>query len=273
MSISQQDDRTLGVAAVVTAMTDKEEPFVHDTVKSVLSDEGIVQVVLCIEEKNTWIESALGLLSTDNRLEIIRLPLAPPGAVRNEALKFVHTPWVAYCDGDDVWCKGKTLTQKSYFINSSNCDFVGADHYLTNDSGKIRAFATARYLPMPSSWMVKTEVMLRHPFNESIYEGECGEWWARTHGTVRKVRCPKMLLRYRIRASSLSAATPSMGRKAKIVRLGDIPVAGQMILLASWCIWFFSRQNEYIWYDGWTEPAERSPESKIELDSKISSSK
>ncbi len=261
MNISQKDDEAQGVSAVITAMTNKEEPFVHDTVEAVLADEGIVQVVLCIEEKNTWIESALGMLSTDGRLEIIRLPLAPPGAIRNKALKLVRMPWVAYCDGDDVWCKGKTLIQKACFMNLADCDFVGADHYLTNDSGKIRAFATARYLPMPSSWMVKTEVMRRHPFNESIYEGECGEWWSRTHGIVSKVRCPKMLLRYRIRASSLSASTPSMGRKAKIVRLANIPVIGQMILLASWSFWFFSRQKEYVWYKGWAESTTNCSES------------
>ena len=265
MSISQQDNRTQAVAAVITAMTDKEEPFVHDTVESVLSDEGIVQVVLCIEEKNTWLESALGLLLTDSRLEIVRLPLAPLGAVRNEALKFVYTSLVAYCDGDDVWCKGKTLIQKSYFTSLADCDFVGADHYLTNSSGVIRAFATARYIPMPSSWMVKTEVMRQYPFAELINEDESGEWWCRTHERVRKVRCPKMLLRYRIRAGSLSASTPSMGRKAKIVRLANIPVIGQMILLTSWFMWIFSRQNEYIWHEEWTEPVANSPESTVQI--------
>lgn len=41
------------VAAIVTAMTDAEQPFIIDTLKSVFSDPGIGQVVLCIEESNT----------------------------------------------------------------------------------------------------------------------------------------------------------------------------------------------------------------------------
>jgi hypothetical protein len=246
----QSDSPAAAVAAIVTAMTDGEQPFVHDTVESVLSDPGIGQVVLCIEENNTWIDTVLGHLITDPRLEIIRMPLAPPGAVRNQALKHVQMPWVAYCDGDDVWCQGKTLIQCTY-ANTLGCDFVGADHYLTNDRGNIRAFAIARYLPLPSSWMVRTEIMKQYPFNESLYEGECGEWWIRTARIVDKARCPEMLLRYRIRSSSLSAKTPSMRRKAKIVALANIPGLGAIILFFTWCIWLVTRQNKYVWYEDW----------------------
>lgn len=245
----------LEVAAIVTAMTDAEQPFVYDTVKSVLADLGIAQVILCIEEKNTWINQVLEPIISDPRLEVIRLPLVPLGAVRNRALTYVRMPWVAYCDGDDVWCLGKTLTQLNY-AKKVGCDFVGADHYLINEKGDIRALAPARYIPMPSSWMAKTEIMKQYPFTEvpfSVGHEESGEWWGRTSGIVTKARCPKMLLRYRIRANSLSNKTPSMQRKAKIVSLANIPMLGAIILLVTWLIWLFSRQNQYIWYIGWGE--------------------
>ncbi len=262
MSVKHNSDIQPEVAAIVTAMTDKEQPFVHDTIESVLSDPGIAQVVLCIEQKNTWIETTLGDLLTDPRLEIARMPLAPPGAVRNQAIKRVQMPWVAYCDGDDVWCQGKTLIQHTYAM-TLECDLVGADHYLTNEDGKICAFALARYLPMPSAWMVRTETMRQHPFNESLYEGECGEWWVRTTGIVRKVRCPEMLLRYRIRASSLSAKTPSMRRKAKVVALANIPILGAIILFFTKCIWLFTRQKTYIWNKGWGQQPSNNADQEI----------
>lgn len=249
---TQQD-----VAAIVTAMTDREQPFLRATMEAVLSDSGIGQVILCVEEKNTWVDISLDSLITDSRLQVIRLPLAPPGAVRNQALNYVQLPWVAYCDGDDIWRQGKTAIQRSY-ASETGCDFVGADHFLTNEEGKIRAFAMARYLPLPSSWMVRTDVMRQYPFSESLYEAECGEWWVRTHGIVRKTRCPNILLRYRIRSGSLSAKTPSMRKKAQIVRMGNLPLGGALIYFLTWLMWLVTRQKSYVWFQGWGQQSDSS---------------
>lgn len=251
-----QDEGQLEVAAIVTAMTDSEQPFVRDTMESVLSDPGIAQVVLCVEDKNSWIHTVLGPLISDPRLEMIQIPLAPLGSVRNQALRYVKMPWVAYCDGDDVWCQGKTMIQLNH-AKTIGCDFVGSDHYLTNEKGEIRAISLARYLPMPSSWMARTEIMKQYPFNESPFslsQDESGEWWSRTTGVVIKGRCPKLLLRYRIRTSSLSTKTPSMQRKAKVVALANNPGLRPIILVATWITWLFTRQNKYIWYEGWGQP-------------------
>jgi hypothetical protein len=254
-----QNDHQLEVAAIVTAMTDAEQPFVRDTVESVLADPGIGQVVMCIERQNTWIHQVLGDLMSDPRLEVLQIPLMPLGAVRNQALQQVRMPWVAYCDGDDIWCQGKTLTQLNY-AKTTGCDFVGADNYLTNEQGKIRAFALSLYLPMPSAWMVKTAVMRAHPFNQvpfSVQE-EAGEWWIRTNGQVSKARCPKMLLRYRVRSKSLSTQTPSMQRKTKIVNLANKPILGPIIFVVTWCVWLFTRKNTFIWNEGWGEQSENN---------------
>ncbi len=250
--MSKHQDIQPEVAAIITAMTDGEQPFVRDTIKSVLSDPVCGQILLCIDQANTWIHAELGEIAADPGLELIQMPLAPLGAVRNQALKYVKMPWVAYCDGDDVWCQGKTLIQLTY-AKTTEYDFVGADHYLTNEQGQIRAFAPARYIPMPSSWMVRTQVMKQHPFTEAPYSlgPEDGEWWIRTEGLVRKARCPQMLLRYRIRPNSLSAKTPSMQRKAKTVALGNIPVLGAIILMGTWAIWLCTRQQAYIWNRDW----------------------
>jgi Glycosyl transferase family 2 len=253
--MSNKDISKPEVAAIVTAMTDGEQLFVRDTIASVLSDPGVGQAVLCIEAKNTWSDAVLGSLLSDPRLEVIKLPLMPLGAVRNQALKQVQMPWVAYCDGDDVWCPGKTQIQLTH-AKATGCDFVGADHYLTNEKGQIRAISHAGYLPMPSSWMVRTEVMRQHPFDESPFslgQEESGEWWMRTNGVVSKARCPKLLLRYRIRSNSLSVNTPSMRRKAKVVSLANIPVIGSIVLFGTWFLWLFARQETYLWHQGWEQ--------------------
>jgi len=252
--IGEQKSEGQDVAAIVTAMTDREEPFLRDTMAAALSDPGIGQVILCIEENNTWVDEALSSLMVSPKLEIIRLPLIPVGAVRNQALESVQLPWVAYCDGDDVWRRGKTLTQRNY-ANKTGCDFVGADHFLMNEAGKIKAVAIARYSPMPSSWMVRTEVMRQHPFDESPFSvrDETGDWWLRTEGVIHKVRCSKLLLCYRIRLGSLSAQTASMKRKKQIVSLANIPGLGAVILFCTWCFWLLNRQETYNWHSDWDQ--------------------
>jgi hypothetical protein len=105
--------------------------------------------------------------------------------------------------------------------------------------------------------MAKTEVMQKHPFHElpfSLSQDESGEWWMRTNGLVSKTRCPKLLLRYRIRSSSLSTKTPSMQRKTKIVTLANNPGFRAVILLVTWIFWLLTRQDKYIWYKGWDQP-------------------
>jgi hypothetical protein len=238
------------VATIITAMTDSEEPFVRQTVEAVLLDPCIGQVVLCVEQSNTWIGTILGKLLQDPRLEIVRMPMAFLGAVRNQALEYVKLPWVAYCDGDDIWCEGKTLHQRSW-ADVTNSDFVGADHYLINEDARVCAFALARNIPMPSSWFVRTEVMKQHPFQDSLSTGEDGEWWIRTNSLIRKVRCPKMLLRYRVRSGSLSSNTPSKKRKAKIVAFASLPILREMTLFITWCAWLSTRRKEYIWLEEW----------------------
>jgi hypothetical protein len=100
------------VTAIVTAMTDNEQPFLFRAIEAVMADPSIGQIVLCVEERNAWIDTALGVLKDDPRLAIIRMQLACPGAVRNRALEYVTMPWVTYCDGDDIWCPGKTYEQR-----------------------------------------------------------------------------------------------------------------------------------------------------------------
>lgn len=243
LNLQQNDSRD--VAAAILAMTNKERPFLRETVKTVLSDAGIGQVLLCVEKNNSWLEETIGTFIEDPRLQIIRLPLMPPGAIRNRAVDRVEKPWVAFCDGDDLWCKNKTLIQTS-LADRLGCDFIAADHYLTDEAGTIRAVALSRSLPMLSSWMVRTEIMRQHPFDETLYQSEDGEWWNRTARVLQKVRCSKLLLRYRVRSESLSSGTPSKQRKAKIVALAKVPVLKWIVLFLTYCAWFLTRRNKYV---------------------------
>lgn len=237
------------VAAIITAMTDGEQPFLFDAVSAVFSDLAIGQVVLCVEENNTWVHETISAFLLNPRLQIVRLPMMSAGATRNQALAFVEKGWVAYCDGDDVWCPGKTFIQRA-IARETGCDFVGADHYLTDKEMTIRAFALARNIPMTSSWLVKADVMRTYPFIDSSM-AEDGDWWIRTRGQVSKVRCPKPLVKYRVRADSISALTPSKRRKVLIIKVSKVPVMGTIVLLLTYFAWLLTRQKKYIWLSAW----------------------
>ena len=248
--LDENQDNCQDVAAIITAMTDGEEPFLFETVEAVLADPVIGQVVLCIEEKNAWIDRVIGSLNEDLRLEIVREPTAFPGAVRNSALKYIKMPWIAYCDGDDVWCEGKAFIQRRW-ADATKSDFVGADHVLINEDSQVRAFALARHIPMTSSWLIRTETMRQHPFQNSLLSAQDGEWWIRTRNIVRKSRCPKILLKYRVRSGSVSSSSPSKKRKTRIVSLASLPILRGVILFFTWCLWLATRQEEYVWLKVW----------------------
>jgi len=239
--------RVMGdVTAIVTCMTDAERPFLAACLNSVLSDPGIARVMVCIQSSNTWIDDVMESIGEDARLQILRMTIDSPGAVRNEAVKHVETEWIAFCDGDDVWCKGKTAVQLAH-AKAKGADFVGGDHYLTDEAGRIRAVALAKYLPMPSSWLVRTRVMQEYPFRgEKEFHGlEDHHWWFDTKNTVKKDRCPKLVLKYRVRGVSLSNFEPSKARKARVVAWASKPVIGWAVFVLTGCLWFINRSKSY----------------------------
>ena len=240
------------VAAIVTAMTNEERFFLSETFHAVLSDESVAEIILCVDEHNMWLDTTLGTQLQDPRVFILRMPFMNIGAVRNRALTHVNKSWVVFCDGDDVWCRNKTLKQRQYAAET-NADFVGSGHYLTDENGNIRAVGSARFIPMPSSWLVRTTVLRSFPFDENLEQSSDGDWWIKTGNKIKKVIFPALLLRYRVRERSLSSVTSSKSKKLKIVTLAQKPFFAQVILGLSFLIWFFTRKQEYKWMTRWSK--------------------
>ena len=260
-SLAKHKEYNQDVAAIVTAMTNDEQPFLTETITAVFSDKEIGQVILCVEENNNWLEKEIGTFMEDPRLTVVRMPFTYIGEVRNKALAYVQKPWVSYCDGDDVWCAGKTFIQRSY-AEQTGADFIGAGHYLMTESGKIRAYGLSLFIPMPSSWLVRTEMMRRYPFNENSLKGSDGYWWVSTSKIIKKVKCPEMLVRYRVRSFSVSSMAYSKKRKLLFVNLACTPVLGVTILFLTYCLWIVTKHQSYRWISNWPKwlsDFERSP--------------
>src|SRR4051794_10137993 len=150
------------VSAIITCMTDAEQPFIRDALISVRDQSEPCDVILLVTDSNGWIER---IAAGFDDIRIVRQPLAPLGAVRNAGVRLAGTEYVAFLDGDDVWLPSKTARQLA-LLRAQGGSFVGTDHLLTTEAGCVFAYALARYLPMPSTWMVRRDFMLRHPFTE-----------------------------------------------------------------------------------------------------------
>jgi glycosyltransferase involved in cell wall biosynthesis len=231
------------VTVIVTCMTDAERPFIRETLQSVQNQTLPCETIVVVLESNTWIVDTAAAFP---HFQILRRPPGWAGAARNTGIAAARTEFVAFLDGDDVWLPDKTKMQID-FLRDGCRDFVGVDHMLMTEEGKPFAYGLARYIPMPSAWMVRRETMLRYPFDPNLSAGtEDVIWWWSTWSTVRKFRLPEPLIRYRVRRQSLSSAAPSKRRKLALAKLSGLPMARPTLLGATYALHWLYRRPDYV---------------------------
>lgn len=232
------------VTALMACMTDGERPYARPALEGIARQTVPVRSLIYVQESNDWIDDMVRDLPG---LTIRRIPLTPLGAVRNLGVQESTTEYVAFLDGDDVWLPEKTERQLA-LIERTGAELVGADHILIRADGVRFGYALARNLAMPSAWLARRSVMLRHPFRSTFAED--GEWWMRTRDTVDKRRLPEFLIEYRVRPNSISSSHAGKRRKEIACRLGSVPVLREALLAGSWVMHHLSRRDQYIWHDG-----------------------
>lgn len=216
--------------AVIIAMTDAEEPYALEAVRSVLNQSKRPEVIrVYVEHKNAWIDKLLQALPD---VEICRTDLAPPGTIRNLGAAQASTPWVAYLDGDDLWEPGKQEAQIS--AASHGASLVGCDYYLTDASGQARVAAVCRHIPSASTWFAKRELMIERPFDPCWKRHEDSCWWEHNRAWTFTARVPQPLSAYRIRPSSRSDGVPGKRRKLRVLDLAGRPALGTLVKASAW---------------------------------------
>lgn len=241
-----------GVSAVVSCMTASEFPFLRETLDALVDQ--VDQVILCIDERFENFEEQHGLDRYKNvKFDLLRMPLRPLGEVRNRGIQLVEHEWTALCDGDDVWCDGKIRRQLE-LLEATGSQFCGCDHILIDQDGLGRVRALSRFIPMPSSWIAKTELFKDYPFDAVRRMTEDGEWWIRTNNACKKVRLAEPYLLYRVRGGSLSSQFASKKRKTLLVRIAKIPVLGIVLKSCAWVAWRMTRADSYVWHPNWSKP-------------------
>ena len=156
------------VTALITCMTDAEQKYLRYSLDSVLAQTEPCKIIVMVETGNRWIDTVVG---PDEPVRIVRQDLQRLGIIRNIGIREADTEFVAFLDADDYWDATK-IERQLKVAEGENADLIGTDHILIREDGVRFAFGLARYIPMPSSWLVRRSAMLSRPFDETRgYEG------------------------------------------------------------------------------------------------------
>ena len=212
------------------------------TRRSCLNQTQPCEVLVILNEASTAFD---GIERRYPQVRFIKTSLRPLGGTRNFGLQFVKTPWVSFLDGDDIWYERK-LERQLAVATLKGADLVGTDHVLLSEAGIRCAFSLSANIPMPSSWLARTELFRRRPFHPSA-PSEDGLWWVENYATCRLRRLPEFHLGYRVRDGSLSNASPSKRRKALAVLVARHQLVRPLALAFTWALNRVSARTSYRW--------------------------
>lgn len=230
------------VSVIVTSLTDAEQPYLEAAIRSVLNQKHVVEILVGLRDGSSVFEE---IISRYDSVRFIRFPLLPVGVVRNMLVLQATGEWVAFLDGDDIWCDGKIEAQLG-FAKRSKLDFVGTDHLLVSEENVACARNISINVAMPSSWLVRREIMLTHRFGDP-HTGSDINWWRDHSGLIRAGRLPLPLLRYRVRRVSLSTAKASKRNKLLVAKTASIPLVRPLVLGGTWLLNRLRRSERYVW--------------------------
>jgi glycosyltransferase involved in cell wall biosynthesis len=235
---------SVAVTAIVPCMTLGDRPFVREAVQSIRDQTEPCEIIVVVEESNDWIETTLAGIPN---IRIMRIPFSPPGPTRNAAVAEARTEFVAFLDADDVWLPNKTAVQLE-FLRKRKADFVGVDHTLMREDGTVFAYGTAKYIPMPSSWMVRRDFMLRFPFRDKFGGKSTDDamWWRDTEKKTERHRIAEHLVKYRVRTVSVSSEHWSKQKKLRFANMSRVPLARPLLLVGSYVVHFINRRTHYV---------------------------
>jgi glycosyltransferase involved in cell wall biosynthesis len=224
----------MNVTAIVTCMTEAELPFVREAIHSVQMQTRACELLVIVPEGNATIVSYFRGL--ENAFTLYPVPMYRAGIVRNLGVARATTEWVAFLDGDDVWTPTKTERQL-VAAGETGSSFIGTRHVLIREDGTPFFYAFAKRMSMPSSWMVKRDLLVEVPFLDRA-GWEDVELLQRIEGKgVRTYTLKDYCVHYRVRR--LSNSTRYAGpkhRKYRFAKMSTI-VGMRPALLISSRVW------------------------------------
>ena len=209
----------MNVTAIISCVVPSDLQYIRDALVSVKEQTHPCRILLVVTEETNLLEPIAEDLGIDLEAHIVSL--SPAGVTKNLGVQKVATEWVAFLDADDRW-KSEKIERQLAHASRTNSSAVGTRHLLIREDGTPFFYAFARKMPMPSSWLVKRNLMLTEPFSD-LAQWEDAELWKRLRQQSKAVTMRDFLLDYRVRPNSLSSAYgPAKRRKEKFARFAEM---------------------------------------------------
>lgn len=221
-------------AVTVIVPTRDRADILGVTLRSILAQRGMAFSVIVVDEASQDATPALlDALARDGApLAVVRheQPRGLPAA-RNVGLALATTPWVAFCDDDDVWAPDKLQAQQQALVSArADWSFVGA--VLVDEH--LRLIGHKRHLPTPNllndlhranvvpgggSGVVARRSLFDEVggFDETLLSSEDWDLWIRMAERGSAVGVDRPLVAYRVWPGSMSTKVDTMRQSRRTV--------------------------------------------------------
>jgi len=208
--------------------------YIAATLDSVLAQTFTDFDVLVVDDcsRDTTAEIVRGYTERDPRIRLLTLPQnrGAPAGPRNIGVQQSRGEWIAFLDADDIWHPQKLQCQLdvlqrtgAQFCSTRMVDFFDAQQLRltapppTPPTERIGFLQQLIKMRTPtSSVLVRREVIVRHPFNESMKfkAREDMDCWLRCHEELRSsVKITHPLVGYRIIPGQISGSKLTMVKR------------------------------------------------------------
>jgi hypothetical protein len=192
------------------------------TLRTVLAQRGVDLHVVVVDEASTDHTATVIEGLGDERVEVVRnaTPRGTAGA-RNAGLEVVSTPWVAFCDDDDLWSPDKLSAQLAAVDATHRWCCAGTvfvdeelrilDHQRCMSGDVLDDLLQMNQVPGGGSGVLVDTELLRSvgAFDEALRNSEDWDCWIRLAQRSPLAAVDRPLVAYRIWPGSLSR---DMGR-------------------------------------------------------------
>jgi len=220
----------MNVTAIIPCVVESDIPYVHEALLSITRQTHPCHIIILVSEATLKIQSNIHALGIDAQFEIV--PLMPCGITKNLGVQRATTEWIAFLDADDIWLPRKIELQLAYAMKK-DCLVLGTRHILVGEDKSPFFYGFARTMPLPSSWLIKRDLLLQEPFSDRK-QWEDEELWDRFNRRTPTWTLREYLVYYRVRPYSVSSTySPQKKRKEWFARAARHPVLRRTFLFLS----------------------------------------
>ncbi len=160
------------VSAVIPVYNN--EAYIAAAVKSVLAQTRLPTEVIVVDDGSTD-GTAAALKSYRDSIKYVYQKNRGEPAARNRGIRESTSEFIAFLDGDDLWCSNKLELQMEYLRQHPNCALVYTDMSTFDENGIIDASVKDRFQMALPSGRIFHALFMRALFGSGsvIFRKEC----------------------------------------------------------------------------------------------------